>query len=231
MTGEVAGGTRSRRAKPASDLRWAGILWMTSGMGFLLLVTVLEAVYPGYSVHGNALSDLLALGAPTSIAGEPLMFAVAAGWIAGAYFLFRGTGQRAPMVLNLLPGLGLLLAVLSPENVNLVIHSLGAVLALFGGSLAALLSYRGITSDLRYVAVVLGCVSLAAAFVEFGSYGSPFFEETLGTGGWERAILYPIVLWIIAYGSYLSAVARPDGHGTAACSGLPTATGSSLTTK
>jgi hypothetical membrane protein len=182
---------------------------MIGGMGFVLVVGVLEALYPGYSVHGNAVSDLLAVGAPNWIAGEVLMFAVAACWTAGGYLLYRDTGATGMLLLNLLPGLGLTLAVLSPENVNVVVHSVGAILALFGGPFAAMASSRNITTHLRYVAFLLGAASLACALVEFGSYGSPFFRDTLGTGGWERAILYPLVVWFIAYGSYLMAAPSP----------------------
>lgn len=206
--------TKVPLTKDPSDYRWAGLLWMTGGIGFLLVVSTLEALYPGYSVHGNAISDLLAVGAPTFLDGEPLMFAVATAWVLGAYLLFRDLGQTKMLVLNALPGLGLMLAVVSPENVNLDIHSLGAIMALFGGPFAAMLSYRRITTDLRYVAFLLGAISLGCAFIEFGSYGSPFFEHTLGTGGWERTILYPLVLWFIAYGSYLMAAPRTSLSGT-----------------
>jgi hypothetical membrane protein len=200
---------RARSAKDPLDLRRAGLLWMIGGMGFVLVVSVLEALYPDYSVHGNAVSDLLAVGAPNWIAGEVLMFAVAACWTAGGYSLYRDTGARGMLLLNLLPGLGLGLAVVSPENINVVVHSIGAILALVGGPFAAMTSSRTITTHLRYVAVLLGAGSFACALVEFGSYGSPFVRDTLGPGGWERAILYPLVLWFIAYGSYLMTAPPP----------------------
>jgi len=189
--------------KEATNMKRAGALLAFAGLGFLLVVTVLEATYTGYSVHGNTISDLLAIGTTTSFVGEPLMFVVAISWMAGAYFLFRNTGKRGWTILNLLPGTGLLLAVLSPENVNVAIHSVGALMAFIPGPFAAILSYRMIKSPIRYFAISLGALSLLGAVIEFGAYNTAFFQQTLGPGGWERIIVYPLLVWLIGFGSYL----------------------------
>src|ERR1700722_6091844 len=126
-----AGGLLS--AAKTADLRRGGLLFTFTGAGFLLLVTTLEAIYPGYSLHANTISDLLATGTATSSIGEPLALVIAVSWIAGGYYAYRDSGKRTMRVLTVLPGIGLLLAVLSPENVNLEIHSVGAVLAFLPG--------------------------------------------------------------------------------------------------
>lgn len=198
----------------ASDLRRAGFLLSFAGVDFLLVIIVLEAVYPGYSIHHNTMSDLLAVGTGTSIVGEPMLFLAAICWIAGAYYLYRHAGRTGMMVLNLLPGTGLLLAVLSPENVNLVLHSIGAVLALVPGPIAAILSYRTIRSPFRYHALSLGSLSLIGAVVEFGAYGTSLVQQGLGPGGWERVIVYPLLIWLIGFGSYLLAKSTEREPGT-----------------
>ena len=200
-----------RSGKAAGDYRRSGALMAFAGMEFLILVTVLESIYPNYSVHGNAISDLLAIGTSTSLIGEPLAFLFAMSWLAAAYYLFRGTGKRGLMALNLLPGVGFALAVLSPENVNVAIHSVGAVLAFIPGALAAILSYRMIRGPFRYFAVFLGGLSILGIVVEFGGYNSSLMQETLGPGGWERIIVYPLMLWLVGFGSYLLGFGRPDG--------------------
>jgi|SRR5271155_963551 len=187
----------------ATDSRRAGVLLTLAGTLFLLLITVSEAIYPNYSVHANTISDLFAIGTTTSLFGEPLAFVVALSWTAGAYYLFRKSGRKGLMALNLLPGIGLMLAVLSPENVNLAIHSVGAVLAFIPGPIAAILSYRMIKSPFRYFALALGCLSLFGAIMEFGAYETAFFQKSLGPGGWERIILYPLLVWLIGFGSLL----------------------------
>ncbi len=187
----------------AGDSKLAGALLTFAGLGFLMLITVLESIYPNYSVHTNTISDLLAIGTRTSLIGEPLAFIAAVSWIGGAYYLFRKSGRRRLMALNLLPGTGLLLAVLSPENVNIAIHSLGAVIAFIPGPIAAILSYTMIKSHYRYFALSLGSLSLFGAVMEFGAYETAFFQQTLGPGGWERVIVYPLLIWLIGFGGLL----------------------------
>jgi hypothetical membrane protein len=198
----------------ASDLRRAGFLLSFAGADFLLVIMVLEAIYPGYSVHHNTISDLLAVGTGTSLIGEPMLFLAAISWIAGAYYLFRNTGRTGMMMLNLLPGAGLLLAVLSPENVNIVLHSAGAVLAFFPGPVAVLLSYRRIRSPFRYYALALGSLSLIGTIIYFGAYETSLVQQGLGSGGWERVIVYPLLIWLIGFGSYLLAKSSERRFGT-----------------
>ncbi|MGI0054151.1 MAG: DUF998 domain-containing protein [Thermoplasmata archaeon] len=194
-----------RSSAKARDLERAGLLLTFAGVVFLLTLVILESIYPGYSVHSNSISDLLAIGTSTSLIGEPILFLVALTWMAGVYYLFRNTGETGRMVLYLLPGLGLMLAVLSPENVNVVIHSVGAILAFVPGSIAVILSYRMIGSRFRYFAIVLGVLGLAGTALYFGAYETPSIQQTLGTGGWERVIVYPLLIWLIGFGSYLLA--------------------------
>jgi hypothetical membrane protein len=185
------------------DFRYAGSLFVFAGAAFILLVTFLEAIYPGYSVHTNTISDLFAIGRPTSTIGEPVAFLIAVAWIVGGYYLYRGTGKKLQLVLNMLPGTGLLLAVLSPENVNIMIHSIGAVLALIIGPIVMLLAYRGVTTSFKYFTLIFALFSLAAAVLEFGAYYSSLVQQVLGPGGVERIALYPIILWLLGYGNYL----------------------------
>lgn len=42
----------------------SGILQLSGGIVFFIFTTVAEALYPGYDIRTNALSDLGALGAP-----------------------------------------------------------------------------------------------------------------------------------------------------------------------
>src|SRR5579872_3748053 len=177
------------------DLKRSGISYIITGTAFILLFTFLESIYPGYSVHSNTLSDLLAIGKPTSLIGEPVTFVIAVSWILGGYFLYRRYGKNLQLVLNILPGTGLLLAVLSPENVNIAIHSTGAVLAFTIGPIVMILAYRSITTVFRYFSLALGILSLIAVVLEFGAYYSAVVQQSLGPGGTERMIIYPIIVW------------------------------------
>lgn len=189
--------------RKASDVRRAGSLLLFGGLEVLLLMTLAEALYLGYSTHTNTISDLAAVGAPTWLFFDPSVFVWGVCWFVGAYFLFRGRGKKGLMIVNLLPGIGVTLASLSPENVNIAVHSIGAVLAFIPGAVAMMLSYRLIKSSLRYFALSLGALSLVAVVIYFGAYYSTIVQDTLGSGGSERIIVYPILIWLIAFGSYL----------------------------
>jgi hypothetical membrane protein len=196
-------------ASRTSDLSWAGVLLFLSGAEFLLMVMVGEATYPGYSVHANAVSDLGATTAPTFPYYEAAVLLWGLLWLLGAYLYGRSGSRRGSQLVGLLPGLGILLVAAFPENVSLVLHSVGSVVGIFGGVVVALLSYRSVRPPLRYLLLALGLVALLAAAIEFGSYGSPLMQHSLGPGGWERAIVYPLLLWEVAFGSYLMAGAGP----------------------
>jgi hypothetical membrane protein len=199
-----------------SDLRWAGLLLFISGVEFLLMVMVGEATYPGYSVHANAISDLGATTAPTFPFYEPAVLLWGLLWLLGAYFYWRNRDERGWMLVSMLPGMGILLVGAFPENVSVAMHSVGSVIGIFAGVVVALCSYRWTGAPLRYLLLVLGLVSLLAAVVEFGSYGSALMERTLGPGGWERVIVYPLLIWEMAFGTYLLSVGRQAGVSDAA---------------
>ena len=107
------------------------------------------------------------------------------------------------MVLNMLPGTGLLLAVLSPENVNVAIHSVGAVLAFIPGAIAAILSYRIIRSPFRYFAAFLGIFALLATVTEFGAYNTSLRATDPRPRWMGEDHRVPAPLWLVGFGSYL----------------------------
>ena len=199
--------------------RLAGILYIIGASMFLLLTTISEALYPNFSLQTNAISDLAAIGANTAIIEGTAIVGLGISWTVGAYYLNRKTRKRGVMILNLLPGIGALLAGLSPENVNIAIHSIGSLLAFAIGPVVVILSYKTTRSTFRYFSVGLGVLSLASAFVIFigGQIAGPcgtcsstvpqytqrLQELGLGLGGWESMIIYPIIIWLIGYGNYL----------------------------
>jgi len=72
--------------KKSSDIKLAGLLFTFAGSGIILLILLLEVLYPDYSVHTNTISDLLATTAKTSIIGEPIAFVISVSWIMGDTF-------------------------------------------------------------------------------------------------------------------------------------------------
>lgn len=194
------------------DRRRAGVLFVFGSLLFLLLTTASEAIYPNFSLQTNAISDLAATGTSTTIIEETAILGLSLSWILGVYFVFRNGGRRGFMVLNLLPGVGFFLAGVSPENVNIVLHSIGALIGFPLGAIAVILSYRTIDSRFRYFAVGLGTIMLVSTFVIFAGwrvicgtcgYTQALTNLALGLGGWESMIIYPLLIWLIGFGSYL----------------------------
>lgn len=181
----------------------AGVLLLISGMEFILMVMVCESIYPGYSVHSNAISDLGATSARSFLLYEPAIVSWGFLWLLGSYLYWRGSRGKSILALNMLPGLGILIVASFPENVNLLMHSVGSVVGIFSGIIVVLFSAMKVRGVLRYLILGLGVISLAAAIVEFGSYGSQFVQQTLGPGGWERAIIYPLLIWEVAFGAHI----------------------------
>ena len=67
----------------------------------------------------------------------------------------------------------------------------------------------------RYLSILLGAVSLLtlASYMALGD-ASPM--ASLGIGGFERWIVYPVIVWIIAFGGYLLGRADAWTHHTGA---------------
>lgn len=196
-------------AKGRNWRRITGVLFMLGGLVMLLAIMVGESVYPGYSVHTNAISDLAAIGTETSYFVEPASFLWGLSWVIGGYILTKDRGMSFFAILNLLPGIGVLLATFSPENVNLTLHIIGAGLAFIPGALVMLTSYRFVKRGQSYILIALGLLSVVGIIVEFGFYGSTLFSNTLGPGGWERIIVFPELFWLMVLGAFILSEENP----------------------
>jgi uncharacterized membrane protein len=77
---------------------------------------------------------------------------------------------------------------------------------------AAILSYKASDSPLRYIVVALGATALLMLVLGIlgapqpdgmGLFGDAGPIAALGSGGMERWVAYPVVLWLSAFGGYL----------------------------
>jgi hypothetical membrane protein len=87
-------------------------------------------------------------------------------------------------------------------------HPILAYTAFLAGGLAVLLSYKVTPQPLRAIFAILGALSLVFTVVgvflpEWGPFGQ------LELGGVERWMVYPVVLWLVGFGGFLSA-SRPQ---------------------
>ncbi len=197
------------RARNVSEVV-AGALLSITGIGIILSIITNEALYPAarhYSTFANTISDLGGTEPPNSYMVQPnrLMFiitmAVAGVLVLTATYLLGRVIERRRFIVALgLFGVGLVGIAVFPGNVA-IIHPWFALLCFVGGSIAAILSRKVLDAPLRYFAVALGSVALLATVLGLESFENWGPQTTLGIGGIERWIAYPVLLWLVLLGA------------------------------
>jgi hypothetical membrane protein len=175
----------------------AGALLLIGAAQFLICMIIAEATYPGYSVSANMISDL-GVGQTALLFNAPI---IAFGLLAIAcVFLAKSLlGNRVFSALLALAGVGIAGVGLFPETTGLP-HVAFAFTAFLCGSLAAIASAQKQGAPAKWVSVALGIASLLAlALLLSQNYLG------LGGGGMERMVVYPILVWAIAFGAWLAA--------------------------
>ena len=199
-----------------SALRVGGSLMVLAGAIILLGIISAEALYPKpYSTGANEISDL---GGTTPTEGglvyqpsatifDVSMIVVGLMVIAAGGLIHRGFGRRSVTIPIVVLGIGALGVGVFPGPTGTP-HALSAMTTFVSGGIAAITGSRVATGPMRYLSIALGAVSLGtlASYVLLGD-GSPF--AVFGIGGLERWIVYPIVIWVTAFGGY--AAGRAEG--------------------
>ena len=208
----------------ATDLRLGGGLLFVAGATILMGIITAEALYPGtFSTGANEISDLGGTRPPNSVILQPSatifdvsMILIGVLVMAGAWFVHGAFGRRSVTIPIAVLGVGALGVGLFPGNTGNP-HAIFAMVTFVSGGIAALSAARLTRGPFRYLSYLLGAASLATlgTYMVMGD-GSPMV--VLGIGGVERWIVYPVVLWVTAFGGYLSGRAdgRSDTAGTSA---------------
>ncbi len=209
----------------------AGVLLLVGGLIALVGIHAAEFLYPGYSVSENFVSDL---GATCSdLASNALrdcvvvqpasaVFSVSTDVLgllvlAAAVRLYPLTRPPRLAILLGATGLGALGVGLVSEAYS-PFHSIFALTAFLGGALAAFESFRVLPRPLGIVAVALGGVAFVAlgwfsvAAVALRTAAIPSVWVPFGVGGMERMVVYPILAWVILFGTALLTMANPLGR-------------------
>ena len=182
---------------------------------FLVGMLLAEALYPGYSISGNYISDLGAycpqsnawtnyagpcvVHQPTAIIFDSSVFLLGLLVAVAAYLFSRSVGRNVFSVLLVLTGVGAMGVGVFPETAPLA-HELTSDVAFIFAALAAVWSYRLVKAPLNYFSGILGAVSLAAIVLDEANV-----TAGLGVGGIERMIVYPVIVWAVGFGAYAMA--------------------------
>jgi hypothetical membrane protein len=219
----------------------AAILWVVGAVQFVLGMAVTQWAWdyyrtpptPVYSLTNNYISDFGAVHCAVFHQGY-----VCSPWhdvfnvsivLLGIFLILgvlliptafpRRSSSRLGLALLALAGIGAIGVGLSPEDVNLTVHMVSALLAFAGGALALIVLGFAMFRDTRWdgfrvYSMLSGLVSLVALVLFVAKTYGP-----LGVGGMERLIVAPILLWSIVVGIHLLRVP------TFAPPGLPKPTG------
>ena len=79
-----------------------------------------------------------------------------------------------------------------------------ALIVFLCGSVSAIVSFKIVKTPLKYIFACFGIIVLILLIFQ------RYFIPTLGVGGTERWLFYPVVFWITGMGAYLLGI--KDGH-------------------
>ena len=188
-------------AGPMVDARKvAGTYLFVGAAQFVVGMMIAEAVYPGYSISGNFISDLgVGPAAPVFNASVVLLgvFVLAAAYFLRKSFFPRTAWGTIVAAFFLLAGAGAVGVGIFTEDAG-AMHTVVSLVTFLFGALAAIATFTFVGPPLRYFSLFLGVASLVA-LVLFGAGA----YAGLGKGGMERMIAYPILLWAMGFGGYL----------------------------
>jgi hypothetical membrane protein len=204
----------------ASELRLGGGLLLVAGVTILMGIITAEALYPGtFSTGANEISDLGGTRPPNSIVLQPSatifnlsMTLIGVLVIASAWFVQHAFGRRSVTISIAVLGVGALGVGLFPGSTGTP-HAIFAMVTFISGGIAAISTARLMSAPFRHISFFLGAASLGT-LVTYLVLGDDSPMALLGIGGVERWIVYPVVLWITAFGGYLSG--RADGRSDSA---------------
>jgi len=199
-----------------SDRSIAGFSLTLAGfVGFMGIITA-ELLYPNYSTRQD-ISDLGSTRPPNPVIHEPsatvfntTLLVTGAIVVLSAYLLYGAIDRRRFPIALAVFGFGAFGVGVFPGNVT-PWHGLFALLTFFMGGITVLLSARVVSRPFSFLCWLFGGVSLlilVSVFFSDWSFGDPHPLEFLGAGGIERWVVYPLILWLLAFGGYLLGVSE-----------------------
>ena len=184
--------------------RTPGILLFVLAAEFLTVIMLATSIAPDYDVVGGAISDLGVIPA-TALLFNVSLVAVGVLNVIGGYLLFRMHGHAWLLGISVLAGIGAAGAGLVPLDRS-DLHGVFALVAFLCFNVQALGSAAIVTGPMRVLSILAGMVGLAfVVIMVIGDAGNTAVFGPIGHGGAERMIVYPAMLWMLAFSGYLMA--------------------------
>ncbi|HEX5588957.1 MAG TPA: DUF998 domain-containing protein [Candidatus Limnocylindrales bacterium] len=198
------------RAVSRAGIRLAGLLLFVLAAQFMTVIMLAASMAPGYDVAGGAISDLGTIP-ETAMLFNVSLVVVGMLNLAGGWLLYRSTGRGWILPVFAIAGLGAAGAGVFPLNSS-DLHGLFALVAFLFFNIQALASASLVTGLMRWVSLGAGLLGMAyVVIMVVGDSGNAAVFGPIGHGGAERMIVYPAMLWMMAFGGYLMG-SRWDGE-------------------
>ena len=202
----------------------AGILYSSAGFVLLMGIITAETKYPVFRHYTTRqeISDLGGTRPPHGLVTQPsamifdaTMLIAGVLLLAGAFALWRLYRDRLLTVVSTLFGVGALGVGIFPGNTTP--HPIAAMIAFVFSALTAIAAVRVTSAPFRFMSLSAGLLSLVALIAgELGD--NSLFVKSIGLGGVERWVVFPMILWLAFFGGHLLASrqrTQPDGRGPA----------------
>ena len=203
----------------------AGILYSSAGFVLLMGIITAETKYPIFRHYTTRqeISDLGGTRPPHGLVTQPsamifdtTMLIAGVLLLAGAFALWRLYRHRVLAVVSILFGAGAFLVGIFPGNTTP--HPYVAMIAFIFSAVTAIVVFKVTSAPFRFMSLGVGLLSLVALIAgELGD--NSFVVKSIGMGGTERWVVFPIILWLAFFGGYLLASGhrvQTDRHGPAA---------------
>lgn len=185
--------------------RYAGALLAIGAAQFLVMLMLLESIAPGYSMNDNAISDLGTIP-ETETWFTITLFAIGVTNLMAGWFFLRSMGDKVLFIVFLLGSIGAMGAALIPLDNPSDMHGLFALMAFLFMNVEAVLVGLKLSGALKVISILAGLTGLVfMVMMIFVDSGSIDVSGSIGHGGVERMIAYPVLIWMVLIGGYLQA--------------------------
>ena len=181
-----------------------GLLFSLLSGQFLLVLMLGAAIAPNYSIHDDAISDLGVIP-QTQFLFNISLFLFGLFMLLAAYLYHKYHNKRWITFIIIASSIGAIGVALFPLN-NPGIHAIFALIAFLFTNLVPISISTILPKPINFLSIAPGIIGIFFLVIHLMSdinilnlYG------IIGHGGSERMIIYPVMIWFVAYGGYLTA--------------------------
>jgi len=180
----------------------AGVSFFVLAAQFMTVIMLAAAMVPGYNYGAAAISDL-GVFPETALLFNVSLVVVGVFNLLGGYAFYRTHGKRWLLGIFGLAGIGAIGAGLFPLDTG-GLHGLAALLAFVFFNVQAIGTATRLDGGIRALSALAGGIGLVfVVLMALGDAGNVAAFGPIGHGGTERMIVYPVMLWLVAFGGYL----------------------------